>query len=47
MIVSPHQRFQGRSLPACLDSAAKGSSSQADAGFQPPVLQDPTLRQWR
>src|SRR5664280_2500609 len=37
MIVSPHQRFQGRSLPACLDSVAKGSFSQADAGFQPPV----------
>jgi hypothetical protein len=47
MIVSPHQRLQGRSLPACLDSAAKGSFSQADAGFQPPVLQDPALRRQR
>jgi|GEM_PF-4406906 len=47
MIVSPHQRFQGRSLPACLDSVAKGSFSQADAGFQPPALPDPALRRRR
>ena len=47
MIVSPHQRFQEEQPAHAPRLSGEGLFSQAEAGLQPPVLQDPTLRQWR